>query len=64
MMANCLQDVLDAAPVVNLSMSWMVNMLVEMVLANTGWGEQARAVFENKTECQTAEARLVAALAL
>lgn len=33
------------------------------VVQSAQWGKQARAVFENKTDCQTVKARLMAALA-
>lgn len=37
--------------------------LVAVVQANQNWGKQARALFENKTDCRTVKAGLMAALA-
>jgi hypothetical protein len=41
----------------------VVTKLVEVVQTNTNWGKQARAVFENRTDCQTVRRLLMAALA-
>lgn len=41
---------------------WVAQQMVTVV-QSVQWGKQARAVFENKTDCQTVKARLMAALA-
>lgn len=41
----------------------LANKLVAVVQANQNWGKQARALFENKTDCRTVKAGLMAALA-
>ncbi|MBS1943372.1 MAG: AIPR family protein [Bacteroidetes bacterium] len=41
----------------------LADKLVTVVQANQNWGKQARALFENKTDCRTVKASLMAALA-
>lgn len=41
----------------------LANTLVAVVQAKQNWGKQARALFENKTDCRTVKAGLMAALA-
>ena len=41
----------------------LANKLVSVVQANQHWGKQARALFENKADCRTVKAGLMAALA-
>lgn len=41
----------------------LANKLVAVVQAKQNWGKQARALFENKTDCRTVKASLMAALA-
>lgn len=41
----------------------LANKLVSVVQANQNWGKQARALFENKADCRTMKAGLMAALA-
>lgn len=41
----------------------LANKLVSVVQAKNNWGKQARALFENKTDCRNVKASLMAALA-